>query len=71
MIVDCHCHTGATAWPRPWNTGVPIEPYLRRAHTADIGPTAVFSIFHSDHEQGKRQVARLVARTGFQTLRKE
>jgi predicted TIM-barrel fold metal-dependent hydrolase len=63
MIIDCHCHTGkGDRMTAPWNTDAPIEPYLKRARAAGIDKTVVFSVFHTDYEQGNRQVARVVAR---------
>jgi len=63
MIVDCHCHTGkGDKMTAPWNSNAPIEPYLRRAQRAGIDKTVVFSVFHSDYQEGNRQVAKIVAR---------
>jgi predicted TIM-barrel fold metal-dependent hydrolase len=63
MIIDCHCHVGkGDIMTAPWNTEAPLEPYLRRARTAGISRTIVFSLFHSDYAQANAQVAHIVAR---------
>ena len=62
MIIDCHCHAGkGDIMTAPWNTDAPLDAYLRRARTAGIGKTIVFSVFHSDYSQANAQVARIVA----------
>jgi hypothetical protein len=63
LVVDCHCHAGkGDIMTAPWNTDAPIEPYLRRAHTAGIAKTVVFPLFHSDYVAANAQLARIVAR---------
>lgn len=71
MIIDCHCHAGqGDALTAPWNTTAPLRSYLRRARSAGISHTVVFSAFHTDYVTANGIVARIVARfpkrlTGF------
>ncbi|HLH03135.1 MAG TPA: amidohydrolase family protein [Bryobacteraceae bacterium] len=61
MIVDCHCHAGqGDRMTAPWNTDAPLAPYLRRARTAGIDKTIVFSAFHTNYAEANRRVARIV-----------
>ena len=63
MIVDCHCHAGkGDLMTDPWNTNAPIEVYMRRATTAGINKTIIFSTFHTNYVQANAEVARIVAR---------
>jgi predicted TIM-barrel fold metal-dependent hydrolase len=63
MIIDCHCHAGkGDIMTAPWNTEATLERYLRRARTAGIAKTIVFSLFHSDYRAANAQVARIIAR---------
>jgi predicted TIM-barrel fold metal-dependent hydrolase len=62
MIIDAHCHAGhGDLMTAPWNTVAPLGPYLRRARTAGITKTIIFSLFHTDNEVANAEVARLVA----------
>jgi len=64
MIIDFHCHAGkGDAMTAPWNTDASLNKYLRRARAAGIQKTVVFALFHTDNEEGNRQVARIVARS--------
>ncbi|MBF5041656.1 amidohydrolase family protein [Aggregicoccus sp. 17bor-14] len=62
MVIDCHCHAGqGDGLTGPWDTGAPLEAYLRRAQAAGIARTVLFSAFHSDYPAANRGVARRVA----------
>lgn len=62
MIVDCHCHAGkGDGLTGPWDTGAPLESYMRWAADAGIQRTVLFSVFHSDYAVANRNVARIVA----------
>ncbi|MGH8906829.1 MAG: amidohydrolase family protein [Egibacteraceae bacterium] len=64
MIIDGHCHAGrGTAMTAPWNTEARLGAYLRRARSAGIDRTVVFSLFHGDYRQANAEVARIVARS--------
>ena len=63
MIIDCHCHAGkGDLLTGPWDTDAPIDLYLKRARTAGIGKTVIFSPFHSDYQQANANTARIVAK---------
>lgn len=65
MIVDGHCHAGrGDAMTAPWNAGVELDRYLRRACEAGIQRTVVFSPFHRDYASANAEVARVVSRYG-------
>jgi predicted TIM-barrel fold metal-dependent hydrolase len=62
VIIDCHCHAGkGDGLTGPWDTAAPPEKYLRWAHAAGIGRTALFAAFHSDYAVANQEVARIVA----------
>ena len=62
MIIDCHCHAGkGDLLTGPWDTDAPIETYLRRAQTAGIDKTVIFSPFHSNYAQANAHTARIAA----------
>lgn len=62
MIIDCHCHAGkGDLLTGPWDTDAPIELYLKRAETAGIGKTVIFSPFHSNYAQANANTAKIVA----------
>jgi uncharacterized protein len=62
MIIDAHCHAGhGDLMTAPWNTVAALDSYLRRARTAGITRTIIFSLFHTDNEVANAEVARLVA----------
>jgi len=62
MIIDCHCHAGkGDLLTGPWDTDAPIETYLRRARTAGIDKTVIFSPFHSNYAQANAHTARIAA----------
>ena len=62
MIIDSHCHAGkGDGLTGPWDTAAPLQKYLRRATTAGINRTVLFSAFHSDYDVANRAVARIVA----------
>ena len=63
MVIDCHCHAGlGDLLKAPWNTAAPLGAQLRRSRAAGIDKTVVFPLFHSDYNEGNRQVARLAAK---------
>jgi uncharacterized protein len=62
MIIDCHCHAGkGDGLTGPWDTAAPLSKYLRRASSAGIDRSVLFSVFHSDYSIANRAVARIVA----------
>jgi uncharacterized protein len=62
MIIDSHCHAGkGDGLTGPWDTDAPLDKYLRRAATAGINRTVLFSAFHSDYRVANRAVAKIVA----------
>ncbi len=62
MIIDSHCHAGkGDGLTGPWDTAAPLHKYLRRATTAGINRTVLFSAFHSNYDVANRAVARIVA----------
>jgi predicted TIM-barrel fold metal-dependent hydrolase len=66
MIIDCHCHAGrGDGLTGPWDSAAPLDAYLRRATSAGIGGTVLFSAFHSDYRSANRAVGAIVrARPG-------
>jgi len=62
MIIDSHCHAGkGDGLTGPWDTAAPLDKYLRRAATAGIDRTVLFSAFNSDYRVANRAVATIVA----------
>ncbi|QLE55458.1 amidohydrolase family protein [Nostoc sp. TCL26-01] len=60
MIIDCHCHAGkGDLLTGPWDTNAPMEVYLKRAKTAGIDKTVIFSPFHSNYEHANANTARI------------
>jgi uncharacterized protein len=62
MIIDSHCHAGkGDGLTGPWDTAAPLDKYLRRAATAGINRTVLFSAFNSDYRVANRAVANIVS----------
>jgi predicted TIM-barrel fold metal-dependent hydrolase len=63
MIIDCHCHAGkGDLLTGPWDTDAPIPQYLRRAQSAGIEKTVIFSPFHSNYVQANANTAGIIAK---------
>ena len=63
VIIDCHCHAGhGDGLTGPWDTGAPLDKYLRRAAVAGINRTVIFAAFNSNYRAANREVAGIVAK---------